>query len=252
MQDDYYLEYYSLERTNWWFMARERIFRDQLTKLFPPDALPIRILNVGAAWGATSILLQEFGEVTSVESNKDCCDYLNQHLRLPCIKGSIPTLPFEDDTFDLVCAFDVVEHVREDQLAMAEFHRVCKPAGYTFTTVPAFKALWSEHDIVNGHVRRYTMRKYLALFDPHHCRIVFTSYFNSFLFPFIAGFRIISTLLKDKNRTSPFKPDHSRVKNNLVCQLLYRIFKSETFFLKRRIPFPLGVSLLVISEKSNA
>lgn len=249
MQTEYYKEYYTLERTNWWFLARKKILQDQVAKLFA-GAGKIRILNVGAALGASSIMLQEFGEVVSLEYNEECCDFVNQQLGLGFIQGSITALPFSDNEFDLVCAFDVVEHVQEDQLALSELHRVCKPGGYTFTTVPTFKMLWSEHDVINEHVRRYTMRNYLALFDRKICSIHFKSYFNFFLFPFVFTFRILSSMLKGKDQKKAPRSDNSKISNGFISKILYRIFWTETFFLKKGLKFPVGISLMVISKKS--
>jgi ubiquinone/menaquinone biosynthesis C-methylase UbiE len=163
MKAEYYQEYYHLERKNWWFLARKEILRDQLKSLLRGKG-SLNILNVGAALGASTLMLQEFGNVTSLEYNKECCDFVKEKLGMDFINGSITELPFDDNKFDLVCAFDVVEHVEEDALAIRELHRVCKPGGYTFTTVPTFRFMWSEHDEINEHVRRYTMKSYLALF----------------------------------------------------------------------------------------
>ena len=248
MQADYYKEYYELERTNWWFTARKQILRDQLIRLFPRQK-NLKILNVGAALGASTILLQEFGEVVSIEYSKDCCDFVNQNLGLHFIHGSITELPFENNSFDLVCAFDVVEHVQDDLLAVRELHRVCRPGGYTFTTVPTFQALWSEHDVINEHVRRYTLRNYLALFADQPAGIQFRSYFNFFLFPPVAAFRIISSLIKKNNKASNVRSDNSKISGGFISKLLYMIFVSETNFLRKGIRFPIGISLMVISRK---
>jgi SAM-dependent methyltransferase len=249
VQAEYYKEYYQLERTNWWFVARKNILRDQLCRLFPGNR-NLKILNVGAALGASTIMLQEFGDVTSIEYNKDCCDFVNNTFGLDFIQGSITELPFGNDQFDLTCAFDVVEHVEEDRLAIKELHRVCKPAGYTFTTVPTFKSLWSEHDVINEHVRRYTMRNYLSLFDEKTCRIHFKSYFNFFLFFPVAVFRLASSFLKRKDKNQHVRSDHSKVTNPAVSRALFHVFNSETNFLKRGITFPVGISLMVISKKT--
>jgi ubiquinone/menaquinone biosynthesis C-methylase UbiE len=250
MQADYYREYYHLERTNWWFVARKEILRNQVARIFPKRN-NLKILNVGAALGASTIMLQEFGNVTSIEYNKYCCDFVNDNFKLDFIHGSITELPFKDNEFDLVCAFDVVEHVQEDVLAISELHRVCKPGGYTFTTVPTFKFLWSEHDIINEHVRRYTMKNYLSLFDKEIARIHFKSYFNFFLFPPVAVFRVLSSAVKKpgKNKDKVAKSDNSRVTNKFISKMLYRIFKTESHFLKRNIKFPVGISLMVITNK---
>jgi ubiquinone/menaquinone biosynthesis C-methylase UbiE len=246
MKAEYYSEYYHLERENWWFMARKEILRDQIIKLFPGKN-DLRILNVGAAFGASTIMLQEFGKTDSIEYNKDCCDFVNENYKLNFIHGSITELPFDDNEFDLVCAFDVVEHVENDRLAIQELHRVCKPGGYTFTTVPAFKYLWSEHDVINEHVRRYTMKNYLQLFDQQKAKIYFKSYFNFFLFFPVAIYRLINSLIKKRNAIS--KSDHSKITNNTISKILYGIFRSETNFLKRGIRFPVGISIMIISRK---
>lgn len=250
MQAAYYKEYYLLERENWWFVARKEILRDLLRR-FLPENKKLRILNVGAAFGATTIMLQEFGDVTSVEYSKECCDFVNETLHLDFIHGSITELPFADGEYDLTCAFDVVEHVEEDKLAIQELHRVCKPGGFIFTTVPAFKSLWSEHDVINEHVRRYTMKNYLPLYDKAVCKIKFKSYFNFFLFFPVAIYRLVSSLVKgNKKNTSP-RSDHNKIKDNFITNMLYRIFKSENWFLRKGISFPVGISIMVISQKNS-
>jgi ubiquinone/menaquinone biosynthesis C-methylase UbiE len=248
MRADFYKEYYHLERTHWWFLARKKILRDQIEKLFE-GRTDLKVLNVGAALGASSQMLQKFGDVTSLEYNKDCCIFVKEVLQLDFIHGTVTDLPFQDNFFDLVCAFDVIEHVPEDALAVTEMHRVCKPGGFTFTTVPAFKFLWSEHDLINQHVRRYTMKSYLSLFRPRKCRIHFKSYFNFWLFTPIALFRMLSSGLRKNQDSRLAKSDNQRIRAGLFSKILLRIFKSESFILKKGIPFPIGVSLMVISQK---
>jgi ubiquinone/menaquinone biosynthesis C-methylase UbiE len=247
MKAEYYQEYYHLERKNWWFLARREILRDQLKGLLR-DRENLNILNVGAALGASTLMLQEFGNVTSLEYNKECCDFVKEKLGMDFINGSIIELPFEDSKFDLVCAFDVVEHVEDDALAIRELHRVCKPGGYTFTTVPTFKFMWSEHDEINEHVRRYTMKSYLALFKPVKASIYFKSYFNFWLFLPIASFRILSSFFK-KSKEEKIKSDNAKINSAFISKALLSIFKSETYFLKRGINLPVGVSLMIISNK---
>lgn len=248
MQKEYYHEYYHLERNNWWFLARKQILRDQLDKLLGGKR-GLKILNVGAALGASTLMLQEFGEVNSLEYNKECCDFVNKELNLEFIHGSITELPFADNLFDLVCAFDVVEHVQEDALAIQELHRVCKPGGFTFTTVPTFRFMWSEHDEINEHVRRYTMKNYLELFDTKIASIHFRSYFNFWLFFPISAFRVCSSLVKRKAGKVQAKSDNSKIEGGFLSKVLLNIFKSETHILKSGVRLPVGVSLMVISQK---
>lgn len=248
MQAEYYQEYYLLEREHWWFLARKKILQDQIKRIFGAKK-DLKILNVGAAFGASTMMLQEFGEVVSVEYNKECCDFVNEHLKLNFIHGSITSLPFQENEFDLVCAFDVVEHVEEDKTAISELHRVCRQSGYVFTTVPGFQFLWSDHDIINEHVRRYKMGNFLALFDDRVAAIRYKTYFNFFLFLPVAVFRNILRLIKGKAKEVKPRSDNSRLSKGVVSKMLYQIFKLETNFLKRGIRFPFGISLMVISKK---
>lgn len=251
MKAEYYKEYYHLERKNWWFLARKEILKDQIKKIFG-EKKDLKILNVGAALGASTLMLQQFGEVTSLEYDKSCCGFVKEELGLDFINGSITELPFPADAYDLVCAFDVVEHVDEDLLAITELHRVCKPGGYVFTTVPAFMSLWSEHDDINEHFRRYTMKKYLALFARQNATVHFRSYFNFWLFPPIFLTRALSNLFRKKG--APPKSDFGKAGNtdgNIVSRILFSVFKSETLFLNHHISLPAGVSLMVISKKQS-
>ena len=155
MDKNYYKEYYHLEREHWWFQARGKILLKHLKCVFQGQP-NIRILNIGAATGRSSELLMQLGDVTSVEFDTDCYEFSRDFVKIPIVQGSILDLAFSDDTFDLVCAFDVIEHVEDDTLAVSEMRRVCKPGGVMCVTVPAFMFLWSEHDVVNHHFRRYT------------------------------------------------------------------------------------------------
>ncbi len=249
MQPEYYKEYYHLERKNWWFLARKDLLRQQVGMLLDGKK-GAKILNVGAALGASTLMLQEFGEVTSLEYDKSCCEFVKAELGMEFINGSITELPFADGQFDLVCAFDVVEHVQDDLLAVTELHRVCKPGGYVFTTVPAFQSLWSEHDEINMHFRRYTKKGHLALFARQNAIVQFSSYFNSWLFLPIYLTRTLSNLFRKKG--NPPRSDFGKTGDSgggIVSGILFHVFKSESVFLKRHISLPVGVSVMVISKK---
>ncbi len=155
MNAAYYKEYYHIEREHWWFLVRNQIIMNHLRRQLPTNR-PLKILNVGIATGRTSELLTEFGSVKSVEYDQECFEFTKSAVpSLDLIQGSILELPFEDQSYDLVCALDVIEHVEDHQLAVREMQRVCKPNGLVCVTVPAFMFLWNQHDDVNHHVRRY-------------------------------------------------------------------------------------------------
>lgn len=237
--------YRRIELEHWWFQVRSRIITDQLKYLFGHNH-PIQILNVGAATGASTELLQGFGAVSSLEYDQTCVDFCREVLKLDVIQGSITALPYADASFDLVCAFDVVEHVEDDQKAVEELIRVCKPGGLVYVTVPAFMSLWSDHDVVNFHHRRYRKRQLLALFDQGS--LVRSTYFNTLLFPPIWMARRLGGWLK-RSGAAP-KPDNEWMQHPLTDFLFGNIFSMERPLL-RIFNMPFGVSLAVVWRKEE-
>ena len=255
MQHDYYKEYYDLERQHWWFVAREKIISNYLKKIIDDKILKqenLKILNVGCGPGRSSQYLSSFGEVTSIEYDKDCCEFASERTGLQIINGSITELPFQDEMFDLVCAFDVIEHVEDDQLAVSEMKRVAKKEGVIFITVPTFMSLWSHHDVINHHFRRYKLSQIEKLFEiKKNGNEIFSSYFNFFLFPGIYLIRIISNILKfGKNRPGSGS-DFETFKPGFLNNLLFNIMYFESKFINKNIKFPFGVSLLYTWKKNK-
>ena len=237
--------YRRIELDHWWFRVRSGIITDQLKDLFRQKQ-PMQILNVGAATGASTEMLQGFGKVSSLEYDQPCVDFCREVLKLDVIQGSITSLPYVDDSFDLVCAFDVVEHVEDDQKAVDELLRVCKPGGIVYVTVPAFMSLWSGHDVVNLHHRRYRKPGLLSLFSQGSLRR--TTYFNTLLFPPIWLARRVGAWLKPRDEAP--KPDNEWMQHPITNFLFGFIFSMERPLL-RLFNMPFGVSLAVIWRKEN-
>jgi ubiquinone/menaquinone biosynthesis C-methylase UbiE len=244
MDKEYYKEYYNNERNHWWFKIREKIILDNITK--HSSFKTPSILNIGAATGRSSEALQNIGSVTSLEYDADCCHFTKEKTGLDIIQGSILELPFHNNSFDIVCAFDVIEHVQDDQKAINEMKRVCKNEGIIVITVPAFMSLWSEHDDINHHYRRYKASQVKQLFSCTS-NIVSESYFNTFLFIPIYLFRTISKIFKT-NKTSEqkqdIKSDFNQLNNTLINSFFFYLFNIERHLLKT-FRFPFGVSFML-------
>ncbi|MDP1728153.1 MAG: class I SAM-dependent methyltransferase [Bacteroidota bacterium] len=247
MDKNYYLEYYDLERNNWWFKARQEIIRSQIIKL-TEGKTNISILNIGVATGASSIMLAEFGKVKSIEFDAECFEFVKEKLDIDIEQGSILELQFEPNSFDLVCAFDVIEHVENDQLAAIEMMRVCKPGGFVFVTVPAFMSLYGKHDIVNHHFRRYKSDGLKMLFSEQGS-IVYDTYFNSVLFIPIFLVRIINKLIPGILKSKGSGSDFGMIQSKFLDRLFYKIFMFENGLLKKATRFPFGVSAMLIWKK---
>lgn len=241
MDKEYCVTYAVLEKTHWWFLARAKIITSVLVNYLPKKSLSI--LNIGVAGGETSRWLSQFGKVTSVENDPVFMDHLMQS-GVEVVAASITHLPFPDASFDLVCAFDVVEHVEEDKVAMREMKRVCRNEGFVCITVPADRKLWSAHDVVNQHYRRYQIADFKAL--GAEMENLYTSYFNAILYVPIW----VARAWPFRKKRSP-KSDFENYKTgSLSNRMLKSIFSFEAFFIPK-IKFPIGVSLIGLWKVSR-
>ena len=248
MDREYFNNYFHYERNHWWFKVRAQILRNRISSI-TSGKKNISILNIGAATGLTTELLSQFGNVTSVEFDKDCCEFLSKTFRWKVVNASITELPFDTESFDLVCAFDVVEHVDDDQKGVNEMIRVCKTTGNIILTVPAFMSLWSTHDEVNHHKRRYLRRQLENLFPTDSGKINYSSYFNSLLFIPIFLVRKFMNLLPSGTPKRNEKSDFALVNNKFLNAVFYLLFSLEIIWLKF-MKFPFGVSILLVFKKN--
>lgn len=245
MNSAFVAEYSRFERTHWWFVVRRRIIEQALSRHVPMGTA-FKILNVGAAAGFSSEWLSRFGAVTSVENEAGFLEHLRK-TGIEVVDASADDLPFPDDTFDLVCVFDVLEHIRDDEKALHEIFRVCKSGGFVCITVPAFAGLWSVHDEVNGHQRRYVRATLRPKIAAAGFRESYSTYFNTLLFLPIALLRKLQRLFR--SAASGTESDFSYYNAPpLLNKMLQRIFACEVRWLKRHT-FPFGVSLLLLAKK---
>lgn len=251
MEKLYYKEYYENERKHWWFKARMHILAEVLeTKIPLQPNKGIQILNTGAATGATSVMLKEYGQVLSLEYDKDCSEFLSEVLNEEVVNASLTELPMKDEQFDLICAFDVVEHIEDHNAALQEIHRTLLPGGHVYITVPAFMMMWSKHDDINHHYRRYRMPELVSLLEDNGFEVTYRSYFNFWLFLPILLARMVSNLfVKAKGSDAKTGSDFETFQDSPINTLFYHIFKSEKAFLKGKLSFPFGVSAMIIGKK---
>lgn len=243
MEKDYYKEYYNLERNHWWFVVRERILREYIRKNIWNSQCCLKILNVGAATGASSIWLGEFGQVESIEYDKFCLDFVRPLLEIEIKWGDITGLDYAENSFDLICAFDVLEHIEDDSRALKELSRVCRPGGSILLTVPAFNSVWSDHDTINHHFRRYRLKDIESLCSAHkNFSSVHFSYFNFLLFLPIAIFRRLSNFVNNFKPKREIKSDFST--NSIFSSLLKYLFLFDIMLVANRKRLPFGLSIL--------
>ncbi len=251
MEKSYFKEYYIQERSHWWFLGRLEILESLLKNKIIGNKTNLKILNVGVATGATSTMLEKYGELTSLEYDKDCCDFLRETVKMEVVNGSMTELPFADKTFDIVCAFDVIEHIKEDAIAMQEARRVLKDDGSVFIAVPMHMHLWSDHDVINHHFRRYNSKELHSVTKNAGFDISYATFFNSFLYLPIALVRIIGGLVKRKKDELPKSDFDGFNANSIVNKVLIQVLKIEKMMINAGVKFPIGVSKIIIGKKAS-
>lgn len=239
MNPSAYSEMARAEGGHWWFVGRRQIIASLLSRLFPSDN--IDILEVGCGTGGNLAMLSDFGRVTAVEKNAWAAEYAQNKFggRTDVLSADFLELDFSGRRFDLICAFDVLEHLQDDVSALQRMADMLADNGRILVTVPAYKWLWSNHDRKLHHYRRYHRNELVVMINSLPLKIEFISYFNCLLFPLSVCLRALDVfLLKDLSSQTSYV-------DGLLNTMLLKIFSSERHLLRyARLPF--GLSLLVI------
>jgi SAM-dependent methyltransferase len=165
----------------WWYRARS----DLLRQVFDPYVgTPQRLLDVGSADGPSVGWLSAEQKVS--------LDLDSRGLEPPAgVCGSVLALPFADASFDVVSAFDVIEHCEPEDEALRELYRVLAPGGRLLASVPAYQWAWTDHDVANGHHRRYTRRRAVTALESAGWEVRRATYGFAAVFPLFAAERVV-------------------------------------------------------------
>jgi SAM-dependent methyltransferase len=231
-----------LDGLHWWYRARREI----LAKLIERKvALPkkARILEIGCGTGHNVLMLKRFGEVDAIEIDSAARAVATERLGKAVGSAPLPELPgVADGAYDLVAILDVLEHVEADREALESIARKLKAGGRILITVPAHPWMWSAHDVVNHHKRRYTKRALKDVIARAGLKLDTMSYFNSLLFPLAAAARLAGRLTGKDDSDDKLPPGP-------INELFEFLFGLERYAIGR-ISLTPGVSLVaVVSAK---
>jgi len=239
MRIDLYEDMYKTEDTHWWHKAKRR-FIGQFIDAYVQKK-KVTILDVGCGTGKNMEELSQYGNVWGIDVSEEALSFCKKRGIAQITKGEIEHLPFNDDTFDVVCALDVLEHVN-DGLSVREIKRVLKDNGFIIITVPAFSWLWSKWDEILHHKRRYTKKQVEDILIREGFAIKRNTYIHSFL---ILPSLIIRKLkqLQPKPYTSDFQ-----INNKAINNFLLFVSKLEQKWINR-YDMPFGTSILCMAQK---
>jgi SAM-dependent methyltransferase len=228
------------DQTHWWYTARRRVLAAFIGReiRLPAHA---RILEIGCGTGHNIPMLRGFGTVDAVELDPAARAVASERLGIEVVGASLPGLQgIAEPHYDLVAILDVIEHVEDDRAGLAAIARRLNPGGKVLITVPAHQWMWSAHDTLNHHHRRYSKKSLAALVADAGLKLERMSYFNSLLFPLAVAARLASKATGREGGGDTLPPA-------LVNRLFDRLFGAEAYLLGK-VPLPPGLSLVAIAS----
>ncbi|WP_300973421.1 class I SAM-dependent methyltransferase [Sphingomonas sp. LHG3406-1] len=232
-----------LDQRHWWYRARRMVLASLIARVVKPPR-NARILEVGCGTGHNLAMLDQFGSVEAIEVDPAARAFAEERLGRPVGSAPLPELSgVPDRTFDMIGSFDVIEHIEDDRAALAGIARCLKPGGKFVMTVPAHQWMWSAHDVVNHHHRRYSKAGLTALFAGSPLRLEGVGYLNSLLFPVAVAARAAGRLTgkDDGDDTLPPAP---------LNAALEKVFAQEARLIGR-VPLPPGLSLWAVASSGT-
>ncbi len=246
MDEKYELKYHQLEKQHFWFKARRKFILQLLNK----QSKDKMILDIGCSSG---VLLNELADNGFKRENLYGIDVSVSAIE-NCKKNKLNNVSVMDaqhitlqQKFDIIIASDCLEHLAKDEKALDNWRSLLNDNGSLYVFVPAFNSLWSKHDDINKHYRRYTKTSLNNKLKQANFEIIKSSYWNFTLFIPIFLMRII-------NKINPFKRkdsgDNLKKTHPIINNLLFQLINIENKFLSV-FNFPFGVSVFSIVKRSN-
>lgn len=245
MDASLYARFYEVEEKHWWFVARRKIVEHLVRELLriPPGAA---VLDVGCGTGAILQSLAATYNVYGTDTSALAAEFSKKRGLKNVFQCTLENFPLRDHRFRLITMLDVIEHIEDEHEVLRQASGMLSPGGVILITVPAYQWLWSRHDDLNHHKRRYTKNQLLHTLQSSGLHVTYLSYFNTLLFPLAVVQRIWSKLV-------PSSVDEGmNIPSPIMNNTLERIFRSERKFLGA-VSVPFGLSLLAIAtaERPN-
>ena len=242
-------EYTNLDRVegeHWYYSGKRRLVREWLGRARPPQPSDL-LLDCGAGTVRFALEMQPWCRVLVLDDHEEALRLLRARFKpeqVLSLSGDIVPLP--DASLDYVTALDILEHVPDDAAVVRGFHRLLKPGGIAAVTVPAGMALWSDWDVSLHHFRRYHRAQLRALFPSEAWEIVHVNYTNVLVYPAVWTVRKWRKLRARLGWAPPVARTEDQLPPPWLNSLLRAIFVGMA---KWRVPFPFGVSLLLVARR---
>jgi SAM-dependent methyltransferase len=241
MDDQLYHLHYTQEESHWWFAARSEIVRriiDQYGGLKPGDT----ILDIGCGTGAILRDLSSKYNVVGIDMSPLAIEYSKKRGLKNVFQMPVQEFPKEKFNVKAAILLDVIEHIDDDVDVLRTAREIVAPDGRVIITVPAHQWMWSAHDVINHHKRRYSKESLLKSLNQAGLEPLKLTYYNTFLFPLAAAKKLV-----DRDRDKGGAHEAVDQPGKLVNTVFKAIFASEKHLVPR-MNLPFGVSLLAVTR----
>jgi len=231
-----YRDMYEQEDRHWWFRGRRAVVWALVGRAGVRG--PLRLLDAGCGTGRHLIEYGVLGEAHGLDPSETAVAACHERGLAQVERGEIEHLPHADGSFDLILATDVLEHLDDDAVAVAELRRVAAPGATLVVTVPALSSLWSDEDVRLHHRRRYRRAQLVGVVRAAGFEPVVATYYNTVLLPPIALARRLRT--SDSGASAPSEIDRS---SGRLSRWLELPLRGEAALIARGGSLPIGVSV---------
>ncbi|HET7062564.1 MAG TPA: class I SAM-dependent methyltransferase [Nitrosospira sp.] len=243
-QPHHFAELANAEAGNFWFRSRNRLITWAIQRFFPAAT---SFLEIGCGTGFVLSGVTHKSPHLSVcgsEIHSSGLDFAATRVKqAKLFQMDARNIPFEDE-FDIVGAFDVLEHIEEDEVVLGQIHRAVSPGGGAIFTVPQHRFLWSQQDEYACHVRRYEAGELLDKVKRAGFQVERTTSFVALLLPLM----FLSRLSKRKTIENFDATQEMRISRSLNA-ILERMLDLERMIIRAGISLPVGGSRLLIARK---
>jgi len=235
-----------LEEFYWWFVGRRSILKGLLSRN-PSGGKELPALDVGCGPGGMLLELQRSRPTVGLDLSLEALKFARGRGCRWLVRGDAQKLPVKPNSFGLITALDLLEHLEDDLRALKEMRTALAPGGKLLLTVPALKFLWSEHDEALGHKRRYSISELRRKVREAGFEIERLTYAIFLLLPPTALFRLAQRLALRRKRPRTALIIFPRPINAMFAATLF-----VEAHLLGHFNLPMGVSLVCVARKPKA
>lgn len=253
MRADLYGDIYHKEDTYWWHVGKRLLVRSLITKYLRPLPGQIRSLDVGCGAGRVLQMLAEYGPVYGTDLSSLALRFCRQRgFNEVCQADIVAGLPFPKDSFDLITALDVIEHLEDDATGLQSLWEALKPGGLLIVSVPAYQFMFTYWDKILGHQRRYTVKTMRERLLKAGFEVERISYSNMTILAPVMAIRLVKELLlrskkEQEGDALPAESDFIAVPK-FLNRALIKVYEAENALLQRA-PLPFGLAVLAAARK---